>query len=928
MSGDGRRHVALVCLLGLLIATIHGAGWLVPFKTWLTDLRFGVAARPPSGEVIVVDIDAQSLSAIGEWPWRRSIHADLVRALVRLGAAEMAFDIDFSARSSETEDEAFETALREADGSVLLATFGQRLTGDPGDRRVTVNRPIPRFAAHSWPASVNVQADPDGKVRRYPLLLVADGESIPSLGAIYGGAQGGEDEILIDFGIAASGIDRVSAIDLLGQRVDRRRVAGKKVIVGAAALELRDLFQAPAQGLISGPVLQAIAAETLLQNRSLRETGTLATLGGLAAIALVVVALARRNEWRVAVACIAAGCVLVEGVAIALQVWRPLVLDTSAWQVMLSSLLALTVGREIGLRRILLAISRAEIRDTRTVLDQVIADNFDGIVVADEGGTIQSASRAAIRILQPKSNGDWTGRPIGDLLPPELARAMLDAMASDGIAQDQVPRQLSTTLAESGERVLEYVITPSRLSGGLSADGVERAQRAVACLTFRDITERRLAETRLAYLARFDTLTMLPNRNHFMEKLAEVMNRPASAAQGSAVLHIGLDRFKTVNDTLGHSVGDQLLQAVARRALRLLPPPHVLARFGGDEFAAICVGPASREDLAELAARLIARLSRPYDINGHRLAVGASVGIRMLAAGDRDLAAIVKNADTALYRAKRDGGGTTQFFSESMDVELQLRHRLEAELWDALARKEFQVFYQPQFDLRTGAWTGVEALLRWRHPQRGYVSPAEFIPVAEEIGLMEPLGNWVLHQACAEVAQWSSRIKLAVNVSPVQFMRSDLVREVEKALAVSGLPAEQLELEITESLFIQESDPIRRSMDELVTRGIGFALDDFGTGYSSLSYIRKFPIGKIKIDRSFVSGLPHDREAVSIVQAVLALASNLGIRTNAEGLEHPGQIALLRSLGCGEGQGFAFGRPRSGEDLLRELAGGVTRASA
>jgi EAL domain-containing protein (putative c-di-GMP-specific phosphodiesterase class I) len=292
----------------------------------------------------------------------------------------------------------------------------------------------------------------------------------------------------------------------------------------------------------------------------------------------------------------------------------------------------------------------------------------------------------------------------------------------------------------------------------------------------------------------------------------------------------------------------------------------------------------------------------------------------MIEASDRDVAAVMKNADAALDRAKREGGNASHFFSSAMDVELQRRHRLEVELWDALARGEFEAFYQPQFDLRSNTWVGVEALLRWRHPERGYVSPAEFIPVAEEIGLMEALGTFVLHAACAEVARWPGAIKLAVNVSPVQFTRGNLAEEVARALAESGLPPERLELEITESLFLEENGPLRATMDEILARGVSFALDDFGTGYSSLSYLRKFPIGKIKIDRSFVTGLPHDREAVSIIQAVVGLAGDLGIRTNAEGLETPEQIAVLSRLGCMEGQGFAYGKPQAGPDLLRALA--------
>jgi EAL domain-containing protein (putative c-di-GMP-specific phosphodiesterase class I) len=325
---------------------------------------------------------------------------------------------------------------------------------------------------------------------------------------------------------------------------------------------------------------------------------------------------------------------------------------------------------------------------------------------------------------------------------------------------------------------------------------------------------------------------------------------------------------------------------------------------------------------------LIRALSEPYEISGNRLAIGASVGIATASDSERDLSGIMRNADTALYRAKKDGGGSFRFFDASMSVALQARQKLEIELRDALVRGEFEVYYQPQFDLASRDLIGVEALLRWHHPQGGFVSPAEFVPVAEEIGLMDSLGEWVLRQACAEVARWPRPVKLAVNVSPVQFTRGDIILAVDQALAMSGLPARQLELEITESLFIQENNAIRSIMDEISQRGIQFALDDFGTGYSSLSYIRKFPIAKIKIDRSFVSGIPHDQEAVAIIQAVVALASNLGLRTNAEGLETEEQTKLLRLLGCNEGQGFGLGRPQRAEDIVRILAATPPQAAA
>ncbi len=911
------RRALAICLIAAFAGLSHGVGILRPLNDLLTELRFDAFPRAPTREIVVVDIDAKSIATLGAWPWPRRVHADLIRALGRLGSSEIALDVDFSTRSNDADDGALETALRDAKGSVILAAFNQRSTASARDEGVVANRPLDRFLKFSWPASVNVQADPDGRVRRYPFGNLIEGELLPSLASLYGNVPPADTSFVIDFSIAPTEIDRISAIDLLQARVDAQRLNGKKVIVGASAIELRDFFQVPKHGLITGALLQAIGAETILQGRMLEETGQGIAIAGLALIGLFVL-LMGRLEWRIVLLGLAVMAAMIEAAAFVLQAWRPVVLDTSAWHVACLGYMALTTGREIDLRRILIAIVRTEKQNVQTVLDQVIADSFDGIVVADDRGIIQSASRSAGAILLGRGSGDWKGRSLTDLVPADLAAAMMEAASAcaAGACQEAAPRELSLNNHAAGERILEYTMTPSRLEGGLTDGGTARRDRFVVCLRFRDITDRRLAERRLEYLARFDTLTGLPNRNDFMERLERFLEADDAARSSGAVLYFDLDRFKNINDTFGHGTGDLLLHAVAHRSLELLPPPHVVSRFGGDEFAALWTGPTGTDELGFVAQRLIDHLSEPYEINGNRLSVGASVGIMALEGAGRDAPLIMKNADTALYRAKKDGGGSYCFYDAAMEIALRARQRLEMDLRDALSRQELTVFYQPQFELSSGCLIGVEALLRWRHPERGFVSPAEFIPVAEEIGLMETLGEWVLHEACRQAAQWPGAIKVAVNVSPLQFSRGDMVKTVASALARSGLPARQLELEITESLFIQENASIRSCMDEIKACGVDFALDDFGTGYSSLRYLRAFPIDKIKIDRSFVLGVPHDREAMAIVQAVVALAGNLGIRVNAEGLETTEQIEALQRLGCNEGQGFGLGRPQPADMLV------------
>ncbi len=913
------RHLAAILAVALLALAAYSVGALQPLDSRLTELRFGQVARPPTGDIVLVDIDAKSLAAIGTWPWPRNVHADIIDALTRLEAAEIAFDIDFSTTSTPAADLALEAALRRANGSVILAVFNQDFDGDGSSGVVHPNQPLARFAQHAWTATVNVRADRDGTVRGFPYGGIIDGVPTASMPAMLGGHVGPLDgEFLIDFGIDAAAIDRISAIDLIRGDVDPARIQGRKVLVGAAAVELHDLFQVPRHGIVSGPLLQALGAESILQARTLQKSPPALSLAGLALLALGVLAL-RRVKWTMSLALLALVSVSSEAAALLVQSVWPVLLDTSLWHAAALGFAVSALFREIGFRRILLAISSTETRNTRKILAQVVADNLAGVVVADEDGRIHAASRSAAELLQPGSC-DLAGRSCAEALPPVLARALAEAIRTFRLDRwdDKGPQELVYDSADGEPRILEFAVRPSRLSGGISRGGKVLADRFIASLTFVDVTERRKAEARLAYLARFDTLTGLANRNQFCEVLAGLLER-RQAAEGGAVLFFDLDRFKNVNDTLGHKYGDLLLRAVAERVQALIGPDDLASRFGGDEYAVIRGGGAGRDSAISFAGELIRRIGEPYQIEGHRLIIGVSVGIAYIQDDNTDPMQVMKNADTALYRAKASGGNSYRIYATAMDARLKARQVLEVDLWDAFERNQFEVHYQPQVDLASEAIVGVEALVRWRHPTRGFVSPAEFVPVAEAVGLIEPLGAFVLKEACAAVARWPKPVKVAVNVSPLQFTRGDLVATVRSALAASGLPTAQLDLEITESLFIHENRVIRETMDALRAMGISFSIDDFGTGYSSLSYIRKFPVQKLKIDQSFVAGLPFDKESVAIVGAVAALAQSLGIRVNAEGVETPEQAALLRLLGCGEGQGYLYGRPVPSADIVRML---------
>ncbi|HEX2726463.1 MAG TPA: EAL domain-containing protein [Beijerinckiaceae bacterium] len=915
-------------VLAALVVSASATGALLPIKAAVYELRFDLARRPPSGDIVLVEIDSKSIAALGTWPWPRRVHGALVDELTEAGAAQIGFDVDFSARSDDAEDAMFEDALRRAGGSTILATFAQKLSNARGDNQIAFNRPLKRFADNAWAATVNVFPDRDGLVRRFPFGAMVAGEPTPSMPAMLANTPGqiGGD-FLIDFGIQALDIDRISAIDVLGGRVETSRLAGRKVIIGASAVELRDFFQVPALGHIPGPLVQALAAETLAQGRSLRETGMPLAAGGAILICLGGVAL-RRMRWSVGLVTLAGCAVSFELAGVVLQRLHPILLDSSAWQASLAGVALIATAREIDFRRILLAISRQETQDTRTVLDQIVADNFAGVIVATDDGVITAASRMAADILHPGAGAPLIGRTIEETLPADLVEIMRHAMQQyrEGSWRPRQPGDFAYARGGRSTSILEYVVTPSRLGGRVDENGAAAPDRVAACLTFVDITERRNAEARIAYMAQFDTLTGEPNRNQFAEKLAQAMQAEGAAGAGCTLFHFDIDRFKTVNDTLGRRYGDLLLREVAKRARLLIAQNDFIARLDSDQFVVIRTGPVTRDEAEALAERLVEKLGRPYLLDGHRAIVSVSMGIAQSDDAD-DPVSLTKNAETAHRRSKDAGGNRWSFFDAALDLGFRDRQRLELELREALERDEFAVAYQPQIELQTNEIIGVEALVRWRHPTRGFVSPAEFIPVAEDTGLIEPLGAWVLRRACEDAASWPRAIKVAVNVSPVQFTRGDLVKTVADALEATGLPASRLELEITESLFVRESAETIATADAVRRMGIGFALDDFGTGYSSLNYLRKFEVQKIKLDRSFVAGLPAEQESIAIVQAVINMARDLGIRTNAEGIETAEQRDCLKGLGCKEGQGYLFGKPQPAADIARALGAPAAQAA-
>jgi diguanylate cyclase (GGDEF)-like protein len=542
---------------------------------------------------------------------------------------------------------------------------------------------------------------------------------------------------------------------------------------------------------------------------------------------------------------------------------------------------------------------KAELHATNLRLDAALTHMSQGLCLYDSETRLQVANRRFCEIFD---------------ISPELVlpgMALEDVFSLSVAAGNHGDQTVADLLAER-ERLLAHQESGNYLQHLSNGRIISIAHRATSdggwLVTCEDVTERQRAESQIAFMARHDALTKLPNRSLFADRIEQAIAQ-AGRGSGFAVFCLDLDGFKQVNDTLGHPVGDELLCAVADRLSACVREVDTVARLGGDEFAIIQSGVQNAEDSERLARRLVECIGTPYELSGHRVVVGCSVGVS-LAPGDGTTGEkLLKNADVALYRAKTDGRATWRFFEPAMDANLQKRRALELDLREAMSKDEFALFYQPLYDLRLDRICGFEALLRWRHPKRGLVPPDQFIPIAEEIGLITRLGEWVINRACEQAAAWPNEIKIAVNVSAAQFRGPGLIEAIAKALTASKLAPHRLELEITESVLLANSAETIATLHKLKAHGLRIALDDFGTGYSSLSYLRSFPFDKLKIDQSFVRDATAIRGSKLIVRAIVSLGKSLGMTTIAEGVETIEQLNQMRAEGCNEVQGFFVSRP-------------------
>lgn len=776
------RLFAILAALGL-VALVQAAGALTSLDRSLIDARYAWNSHPPTGEVVLAEIDSASLAEFGVWPWPRSIHARTLDALLAMGAREVVFDIDFSTASTLREDAVLAAALERAGGYAWLAAFEQH-SGVTG--RTTATLPLPLFAAHADAIAVNVERNGQGLPGVVPQVLVAGDRIVPSLAAALGRPKVPLPEKLpIDFSNDLNGVDRFNIAGLLAGSVEADRVADKVVVIGATALELRDQFEVPRFVMVSGPLLQVAALDTVLGGRIIRDLGLLPSLIGALLVAAIGGMLLDRFKPR----------------------WR--------------------VGLALGLML-----------------------SFEAVATIAYG-------------------------QLGLLYPTALFHVAMVAFIGLGLI-DELARQWQQRL---------------------------RAQK------------------RLSFLARHDAVTGALSRGGMIEAL-----EAWRADQRSfSVLAIGLQRLALLRGALGQEIAERALRAIYLMLLARYPG-HRIGLVAQDVFGLATPTPLSPERAETLRAEIADLLAGGFSVDEHRVLVDAHFGLAHTA--ECSVEDVLRHAELALSDANAATGLALVVFEPQMQQRIVAQRQLDTDLREAIARDEFHVVFQPQVALADGRLVGVEALVRWQHPTLGMVSPALFVPLAEETGFIIELGAFVLEEACRQATTWPWEGRLAVNVSPTQLALTDLSATIADVLDRTGFPAGRLDIEVTESMLLSNPARVSKTLTGLRDLGTGIAIDDFGTGYSSLSYLADLPFDKLKIDQSFVRRLDAGRANLAILNSVIGLAHRLGKLVVAEGIETEAQRDTLRTMACDIGQGYLFGRPAQGSSLLERITTGNPRKQA
>jgi diguanylate cyclase (GGDEF)-like protein len=843
-------------------------------------------------DIVIVGIDAESLRALNEWPWPRRHHARLLQMLRAAEPKDVFIDIDFSSRSTEDDDTLFERALADlAPTPVFLAAHFQPATGADGS--LTLTEPLPRFAGHARSASVMLEPGIDGLVGSMRSSWRIGDRVLRSV-LSYETSLPDDTNVPIDYSIDPASFAYVSYIDLLSGRIDPAALRGKSIYVGPTANELRDILAVPVYRALPGVVVQAFAAASA-RGGVLTELPTWLETISLAAWGIGCAVLLGRRGWRFDLAIVAAALLSLGVATVSLYAAQRVVLEIVPFAVVLLVLFVAATARSLD-RETWRAIANAlRVKRRGALLKSIVESSADCILCVDGHGVVRSANSATSRLL---------GCPSVALRDAQLSD-FIPGFGGDGGGLAALAGSIfERTIDTRDGRKLHVEISLSKIA---TSDDL--------CIAvIRDVTERQAQRRALEHQATHDPLTGLPNRTAFMRHLGSLLAQ--ADGQRIALLMLDLSRFKEVNDTLGHDVGDDVLREVARRFSAQLRGSAMISRIGGDEFTVVLGDVGQLDELESLCARLVDSLREPIAARGVAIEIGLNVGIALAPDHSRDVKELLRLADVAMYVAKRRGT-PFEIYDRDDDKHTVRRLGMVSELRRAIEHGEIALHYQPLVNLRTGKADGAEALARWRHGVHGNVDAAEFVTLAEATDLIWPLTDWTLRQALSDLASWNKRqtdVRVGINISARVIQDVAFPRRLESLLRETRVPPRQLELEITESAMLLDPVRARHIVKDLHALGVLIAIDDYGTGFSSLGHLRDLRLHALKLDKSFVIDLETREQNRVIVESTVQMAHALGLRVVAEGVESEWEKRYLESVGYDYGQGYWFARPMPATD--------------
>ena len=902
MPADSRLHkfglIAAICTVSILA---DAAGLFTHLNRNLGDTRMALSPKTSQGQIVFVAVDAQSVSSIGTWPWSRAIHASLLDATMAQGAVDVLFDFDFTFPADTAGDQAFVDALSRAGGSTYLAVFEQFSTISATTTR-SLNQPMPAFAEQGWPALVNVRAAANGLVREYPFGAQLGEEYVSSAAALMANQLHADQAgFEINFSIQPDTIPIISAIDLITGSIPEGALEGKIVIIGASAIELSDQLAVPVHGVIPGPLIHAVAAETLMRGLEplwLRPEWVALCL---AALLVALQTSVRQFSFR-GVAGAAIGLASIEFGALYMFRTSSVLAPTA---MLYPGILVFVVCRflsTLSASNWLLLKANSNAKNTLSLLERVFDDSSDGIIIVKSDGSLLRHSRSAKIIL-------GTDKSDQILLPRKFTRLAAQKDLPKG--SHSAPLQNMEVGNDGARKLIEYHVTKSEIEVPL-AIGKETVREQVTSIVFRDITRLKEQEKDIAYLSNYDDRTGALRRGAFLAFLSMRLEEGPLPI----VFALRLDRLKTINITLGRSVGDALLKEVVARLEK--SPLHISApvRLDGTSFAFYTEGSVDRDKAQAFAQAILDDITRPFRLADANAQISGRIGYA-ITEDNPEISAqnALKQAEETMD-ATKDAGASIAAYDHTAWEKQHRARQIERALENALAENEFRMVYQPQHRISDAKLIGAEALIRWHSSTLGQVFPDEFIGIAESTGFISELGKWTLLQAAKDTKKLPDDLTIAVNVSGLQLIHSDFAADAHAILRQIGLPAHRICLELTETVLLASSASLIETMQDLRFAGLTWALDDFGTGFSSMEYLSTMPLDKVKLDKSFIQNLGQDPAARPILHATAELCRGLGVKLLCEGVETEEHLAVLADEGCDEAQGYLFGKPMPIEDLI------------